>query len=446
MPTPGPRPDDAAPDDDGAEPASDEPMLSHAARQRLELIAAELIGRLPSEEVPARLKRFATFAPAKRARLGGAAFTAAIDSDGQFRGRVAEVVTESAPELVAALRDGTPTTDFDPVDVAVVAYVVRPDGWQGMVAAANARHAEQDGTDGAVARERDRLRADLAAARAALRGHTARVKEEVAAAVAQVEAHAADLRRQLRTRTRDLREAERARDVALAALEELQRHQRAEESARDAETRRLRARITELERAGEAARRDARAGRDLDDARLWLLVETVTDAAAGIRRELSLPPPGLRPADTVTGAAERPPTRRAADPALLDRLLALPDVHLLVDGYNITKTGYPDLSLADQRARLVGSLAALAARSGAEVTVAFDGGTRPPAQQAAPRGVRVLFSEADEIADDLIRRLVDAEPPGRPVVVVTSDQQIVTDVLAVGAWAVPSAVFLTRLG
>ena len=54
--------------------------------------------------------------------------------------------------------------------------------------------------------------------------------------------------------------------------------------------------------------------------------------------------------------------------------------------------------------------------------------------------MRVLFSAADEIADDLIRRLVAAEPPGRPVVVVTSDRQVVTDVSRAGAWTVPSAV------
>ena len=92
----------------------------------------------------------------------------------------------------------------------------------------------------------------------------------------------------------------------------------------------------------------------------------------------------------------------------------------------MTKTGYPELSLADQRTRLVGALAPLAAQSGAEITVAFDGGARPPVQPPAPRGVRVLFSAADEIADDLIRRLVAAEPAGRPVVVVTSDRQVVT--------------------
>jgi predicted RNA-binding protein with PIN domain len=91
------------------------------------------------------------------------------------------------------------------------------------------------------------------------------------------------------------------------------------------------------------------------------------------------------------------------------------------------------------------ALSTLAARCGAEVTVVFDGSGRPALQPRTPRGVRVLFSLADEIADDVIRRLVAAEPAGRPVLVATTDQQVVTDVQRAGAWTVPSAVLLARL-
>jgi predicted RNA-binding protein with PIN domain len=65
-------------------------------------------------------------------------------------------------------------------------------------------------------------------------------------------------------------------------------------------------------------------------------------------------------------------------------------------------------------------------------------------QPAAPRGVRVLFSQ-DEIADDLIRRLVAAEPPGRPLVVVTSDRAVVSDAARAGAWTAPSTALLELL-
>ncbi len=206
---------------------------------------------------------------------------------------------------------------------------------------------------------------------------------------------------------------------------------------------RLRARVAELARAGEATRRDTRTGRDVDEARLRLLLDTLTEAAAGMRRELALPASTLRPADTVPAGDTDASTTAGVE---LDRLLQLPQAHLIVDGYNVTKSGYPELPLADQRARLTAALAAVQARTGVEITIAFDGGARPPSQPRTPRGVRVLFSAPDEIADDLIRRLVAAEPAGRPVVVVTSDRAVVTDVSRAGAWTVPSAALLSLLG
>jgi predicted RNA-binding protein with PIN domain len=119
-------------------------------------------------------------------------------------------------------------------------------------------------------------------------------------------------------------------------------------------------------------------------------------------------------------------------------------VHVIVDGYNVSKTGYPELPLADQRTRLVGQLAALAARTGVEITVVFDGAG---VVTAPPRGsrVRVLFSDVGVLADDVIRDLVAAEPEGRPVLVATSDRAVVESVRRGGAYSVPSAVLLGRL-
>ena len=111
--------------------------------------------------------------------------------------------------------------------------------------------------------------------------------------------------------------------------------------------------------------------------------------------------------------------------AALDALLAVPSVHLVVDGYNVSKTGYPELPLADQRTRLAGQLAALAARTGVEITVVFDGAGVVAAPTRGSRGVRVLFSDPGVLADDVIRALVAAEPQGRPVVVATSDRAVV---------------------
>ena len=81
-----------------------------------------------------------------------------------------------------------------------------------------------------------------------------------------------------------------------------------------------------------------------------------------------------------------------------------------------------------------------------EVSVVFDGAVREaPVATAAPRGVRLLFSAAGQIADDLIRELVRAEPAGRPIVVVSSDREVADTVRAMGARAVGSAALLRRL-
>jgi predicted RNA-binding protein with PIN domain len=358
---------------------------------------------------------------------------------------VAEVVAESSPQLADAVRAGEPTTASDPVDTAVVAYLLRPAGWDELVAESTRRwqQGRDRSGDDALAEQVSALRDQVRQLKAHVRAEPGRIRAAVAEATQAMSAELADLRRQLRERTAEVRALERRRDEVAATADEARHQVEALEAARQTEQRRSRTRITELERAVEAARRTSRTERDIDDSRLWLLVETLSEAAAGIRRELSLPTPSVRPADTVVGSSARTDARRIADdPASLDRLLTMPNAHLIVDGYNVTKTGYGELTLTEQRSRLLGSLAALAARTGAEITVAFDGGERPPALPAAPRAVRVLFSEPDEIADDLIRRLVAAEPSGRPVIVVSSDHQVQHDALRAGTWVTPSAVLL----
>lgn len=434
---------------------ADEVTLVEPARLQLLTLASDVLGRLPAEEVPAVLRPIARFAPGKRQRLGAVALAAALDADEEFRAKVADVVAGSSPGLTEAIRTGSPTAVADPLDVAVVAYLVRPEGWERVVAAANQRWAAERTAATGQRDEIDRLRAEVADLRAQAKGEPARVRQAIAAAADAGQDEIATLRKTLRERTRELRAAERDRDAARAAEDELRGRIDAQTAAHETELRRRRARQAEAERSAESARRESRSERDMDDARLWLLIDTLVQAATGVRRELSLAPPEMRPADAVSsadggarsGARSGDRSRRGAgDPAAFDKLLALPNVHVVIDGYNVTKSGYGDLSLAEQRNRLVGALAALAAQSGAEITVAFDGGQRPPAQPVTPRGVRVLFSAPGEIADDLIRRLVDAEPPGRPVVVVTNDQQVVADTARSGAWSVPSQVLLARLG
>ena len=158
---------------------------------------------------------------------------------------------------------------------------------------------------------------------------------------------------------------------------------------------------------------------------------------------------GLRPADTVDAAAPAVASaqRRPGDSASLDDLLTLPRCHLVVDGYNVTKGAWASMPLEAQRTRLVQRLGVLAARTGAEVTCVFDGAdvsVPPPVTPA--QGVRVLFSPQGQSADELIRRLVAAEPPGRAVIVVSSDREVADGVRSSGAWAVDSDLLVPLLG
>jgi predicted RNA-binding protein with PIN domain len=132
---------------------------------------------------------------------------------------------------------------------------------------------------------------------------------------------------------------------------------------------------------------------------------------------------------------------------LLEQLLAMPRARLVIDGYNVSKSGWPSSSLEAQRVRLVNGLAALVARTGAETSVVFDAAEtdhRPPVN--APRGVKVLYSPRGVIADDVIRDLLAAEPAGRIVVVVTDDRELAEDCARSGARVSPAQALLDLLG
>ncbi len=338
----------------------------------------------------------------------------------------------------------------DPVDVAAVAYVGRTPGWEEQLAAAREQldRSSAQAESERSAQERQRLQTELAVAQGARREEAAALRAELASVRDELAAVHKQLRREKGARRRAESSTAGAQEVVTAV--------RAEAvdvvAAAEEEVRRAQSAQAQSEKALAAARRAVKEGRSLDDTRLRLLLDTVVDGAAGLRRELALPPAGERPAEGVDavhpGDALALPTRalKPDDPALLDQLMALPQVHLIVDGYNVTKTGFPDLSLEDQRSRLIHGLAALAARSGAEVTCCFDGASlqgRVPSVTA--RGVRVLFSKPDEIADELIRRLVRAEPPGRAMVVVSSDREVADAVRRSGAHPVPAAALVRRL-
>jgi len=431
----------------GPEPPETTVTLPERVRLRVLRQAADVLSGLGADEIPAPLRAAARFAAAKRAQLAGAALAATIDADAAFRAKVAQAAEAAAGPLSDALRRGAVPPAADPVQVGALAYLLRPPGWAAVVdqvrgqlesAVDQARGAESD-------RQRQRLQAQLEEARQDRRAQAQQARAELAAVRLQLDT----ARRQLREFTVRLRAAEQAAEAARADVVQVRRQVSRAEASAATETRRLRQRLADAEDAVEAARRTGREARSSDDARLWLLVETLAGAAQGLRRELALAPPEQRPGDAVAGTPEQgspQPAARGDDPELLDRLLALPLVHVVVDGYNVTKSGYGELPLQMQRGRLVTGLGVLAAQTGAEVTCVFDGAERPPLMPASPRGVRVLFSASGQTADDVIRRFVAAEPRGRAVVVVSSDREVADGIRRSGAYSVAAVALLRRLG
>ncbi len=436
----------SAPADPGELPALPEPV-----RTRVVAMASDTLGSSDQSDLPAAVRPLASFTPSRRARLAGTQIAAALERDDGFRDLVAADVRTRQPELVAALDSGTTPPAVDPVEVAAVCYLTRPPGWPALVAAAVGRlEEERAGADSRqVSDQASRLRQRLDGLADDLKEARRRHREQLA----ELKLENRGLRHRLADARQRARAAEDASARAVTEAEEAVRAASSSAAGLEAEIRRLRSRVADLERDLTAARRLERSERGEDTLRARLLVDTLLESARGLQRELSLPPVEGSPADAVAAHVAEEGSRASSgqaslahdDPLLLDELLALPRAHLVVDGYNVTKTAWPDLPLERQRDRLLAGMAPLAARTGAEMTVVFDAADSPDRPVVnRPRGVRVLFSPRGVIADDVIRELVAAEPMGRPLVVVTSDQAVARDVRRDGAHVV-AAPALSRL-
>lgn len=439
---------------EGMEPAYPFAQLPESVRAAAIAIAAEVIGAVPPASLPRTVRPLARFAANKRARGGAAPLSRALEADAAFRAVIAEGLSAAAGRVLGAgLSPAARAEDADPAFRAARAYLLRlPELPEALAAAERAD-------------ERNALREQVARLTAVVESLTARLASGVvadggeSAAVEPIDDDAARAEiTKLRGRLREqgsrhqaaLREVQEALAAAVAERDEARRAAERDRAAVAG----LRARVEEQAHRAESAqaalervRDEASAARADSDRRIALLLDTVVDAAAGLRREWRLATDGADPADVVTrgygGVDPRP--RRQVDGPLLLQWLTLPGAHLIIDGYNVTKLGYPDLSLSEQRDRLIRAVAAVVARTGVEATIVFDGAAvvAPP---TFSRDVRVVFSPAGVIADDVIRRLAAAEPVGRVVVVVTADREVIEGVRRSGARTAPSAVLLQLIG
>jgi predicted RNA-binding protein with PIN domain len=409
-------------------------------------------------ELPGPLRQYQTWTP-KRLRnprvLGVVRRT--LDLDGSFRKAVDERVLEEEDALARLLRAGRHTEALasgeTPEAVARVGIALGPEGQAAVQAAVAAAATSQ-------------ARAEAAAVRSALAGaeselDTARQRAEAEAATART------TREDLRAAREELRRVERERRALAERTEGLERElaqsaaalRAAREEAAD-ERRRLRGRAAELQaRLAESQRNERALRRSAGQ-----VDPVVAEAVGALERDLAV----LR---RVTGLAEegggeagtgKPGTRKpeagtprqplavpggrgADDPETLAAWMGTDGVLVLVDGYNVTKhpQGFAERGLEDQRTLLLDLCRRLARRFGAEVTVVFDGGTVGPIPTRLPMGpVEVVFTDPGRTADDEIVVRVNAAPAERPVVVVTSDNELRSRVGALGATVARSPALL----
>jgi predicted RNA-binding protein with PIN domain len=411
-------------------------------------------------DLPGPLRQYQTWTP-KRLRhprvLGLVKRT--LDLDQSFRKLVDERVLDEEEALVRLVRAGRHgealASGESPEAVAKVGLALGPEGEAAVAAAVAAAATSQ-------------ARAEAAAVRSTLAG----VESDLDAARGRAEAEATGARaarEELRAAREELRRVERERRALAERAEGLERElaqsAAALRAARDeaaAEQRRLAGRATELQARLSESQRNYRALRrsagQVDPAVAEAVGALERDLDA-LRRAAGLVDEGAggRGAGGSRGkaAAGRRPQRRsplavpggrgADDPETLAAWMGVDGVLVLVDGYNVTKhpQGFPERGLEDQRTLLVDLCRRLARRFGAEVTVVFDGGTVGPIPTRLPLGpVEVVFTDAGRTADDEIVARANAAPPERPVVVVTSDNELRDRVGALGATVTRSPALL----
>ncbi len=349
----------------------------------------------------------------------------AIAADDDFRRKIA---VGALPELV------------DPIGIL---WLQRPPDWEqsirDLVATSIAEQAETDAATQIRREQKKREAAEQAAVRSRIEvlelqrllGESVTEVDSLRADVAKLSESAAEMRTELL----DARnEARHANDRSLAAAGKLEVAIAQRDAALAART------------DAELVRDDALADRttlSADVAELAALASTAQELADRLA-VLNAP---------ASDAPSHAPRRRplAIPGGMLGGSLQVAEylvrsgATVLVDGYNVSMLGWPDLSIGEQRRVLLDGAENLARRFGCDITVVFDGAEVVGAAADQRRLIRVVYSPEGVIADDIIRSEADRLPASRQVIVVTNDAEIIDDVRGMGANTVSSDRFVELL-
>jgi len=464
---------------------SPEPTTSLRAALQFALVVARQGERDdPPVPAPGRLRPYLGFT-----RTPGAALEICrrvLDEDEVFRRRVAAVA------------------DADEVGAIGFLWLTRPDNWE-LTSAALQAERERERRAGSEARRQDDLERREALAREAARA-AERERRQAVEALEASRRELAEARRQLRALEAERDEARAALATEDDERRSLLRRLKDTEAALGRRTVELRdARAAQAsgprpdpghdpghdggrtagaggagadqqadQRAADAARESAlRAALAEATAAVAALGEALASASAVLSGAASGGDADRDGARVDDGRSPAPPERhgqgdarpvpfgatvRARRPAPIPggmfedtvhaarHLIGLPGVVLLIDGYNVAKTGWPQLDLRLQRDRLVDAVGNLQAATGARAEVVFDGVDDGAVRaRATPAWVRIEFTPTGIEADDRLLDLVERVPPVRPVVVVSTDRRVRDGARSRGANVLSAEQFLALL-
>ncbi len=253
---------------------------------------------------------------------------------------------------------------------------------------------------------------------------------------------------------------ERELEAAVASLDDERlraERERKRAHALEEDVKRLRTELEQERRRATEARLDPHDARAVVDAAV--AAERAAASLRAVERRLRSAGPAAAPAPAPEPSARRVPPAPsgrcvpslprglvADSQAGVEAMLQTPDVVLVIDGYNITKRAWPEATAADQRERLGIATTALHRRLGCGVVIVFDGDGSGLARPTLRRGgVRVLFSDASEEADEVVVRETGALPKRVPVIVASSDGWVREHAEAEGAVVVGADALLRVL-
>ncbi|WP_419929129.1 NYN domain-containing protein [Candidatus Poriferisocius sp.] len=365
----------------------------------------------PPIDPPARLKQVLTFKKFSERAMDQV--REVVESDEEFRDRVVDASSEKDMGRVGWL------------------WLTRPDGWQQESAELTAE-AQRKSEAAADAQKTQELEQRLQRAEAAQkkadnqRDKASRERDEARIQAAQARTEVRRAEEEAQRLVAELDQARAALDAAESNSARAQRKQnRTDEKLRSA--------VAQVDRLKKQLR-DSREQHGEEVSSLKARLAVAEDEVAMARAVGFELPPEVEPKPATPLLTKRTPVPMPGGllndtPEAAEFLLRqVPEVVVLVDGYNVTFKNWEKLPLQEQRHRFLQKMEELSARyTGAEFVVVFDGTETDYdyiSTTARSLGVTVRFSQPGVTADDYIINQCDSHPLSRQLVVVSEDGEV----------------------